>query len=114
MIDVRRFDSPDLISPHVHQFFFLAYGTGCGFAPVLNQNAPQLGDGPYYGPFANTTSTVAAAQRLFQEELALKRADVLAKFGTIQEGSGKWLPGYFYPKGEVVPFGFGITQTTYI
>jgi len=101
------------VDPQLHQLFFIAYGTACGFAPHLNEKAPQLGDGPYYGPFV-TNATVQSALSDFQAELAVARANVLGKFGEITEGNGKWLPAYFYPKDSEMPFGYGITSTTYV
>jgi len=102
------------IKADFHQIFFIAYGTACGFAPHLGQMPPELGDGPYYGPFAIPNSNVSSALSTFQIELAQKRLNVMTKFGTFEEGNGKWVPAYFYPKGELMPFGYGITQTVYI
>ena len=89
----------------MNQQFILAYGTTSGFT----RNVPQLGDGPYILASGGNLNSVVAS---FQAGLETSRSKVYEIFGDFKNGT--FVPGYFYPKNVSKPFGYAITQTTYI
>lgn len=84
----------------------LAFGTASGFEDTV----PQLEDGPWPGADAN--SGLSDAIGSFKESIEKARVQVWEFFG--EEQNGGYLPSYFYPKNVTKPFGFSITQTTYV
>eukprot|EP00929_Paragymnodinium_shiwhaense_P054217 TRINITY_DN27167_c0_g1_i1.p1 TRINITY_DN27167_c0_g1~~TRINITY_DN27167_c0_g1_i1.p1 ORF type:complete len:623 (-),score=70.03 TRINITY_DN27167_c0_g1_i1:438-2306(-) len=69
-------------------------------------DAPELGDGPYFN-----SAGMEDAIGTFQSELNKAREEVHDAFKDNRCG---FVPAYFYPKGVSKPAGYGITQTTYI
>mmetsp|Transcript_59930 Transcript_59930/g.107683 ORF Transcript_59930/g.107683 Transcript_59930/m.107683 type:complete len:652 (+) Transcript_59930:3-1958(+) len=89
------------------QGFVIGYGTSSGFGSKYG-GVPELGD----GPFPNADDDLQQNVARFQAELRDTREVIFHTFGNFT--SGRFVPGYFYPTAMPKPFGFGITQTTYI
>jgi len=86
----------------------LAYGTGGGFNN--EKPVPQLGDGPYYNLEGQTQLQSDIIN--FQAALNVTRQSVYEAFGNFSQGL--FVPGYYYPVEIPKPFGYAITQTSYI
>lgn len=89
----------------ISQQMILAYGTTSGFS----RGVPELGDGPY---LVASNSNLNAAVTTFRASLDASRQQVYGIFGDFKNGT--FVPGYLYPRQVKKPFGYAITQTSYI
>ena len=89
----------------ISQQMILAYGTTSGFS----SGVPELGDGPY---MVASNSNLNSAVTTFRASLDASRQQVYGIFGDFKNGT--FVPGYLYPRQVKKPFGYAITQTSYI
>ena len=89
----------------ISQQMILAYGTTSGFS----SGVPELGDGPY---IVASNSNLNSAVTTFRASLDASRQQVYGIFGDFKNGT--FVPGYLYPRQVKKPFGYAITQTSYI
>jgi len=93
------------------QLLGIAYATSAGYDN--KKPVPQLGDGPFHlDSLGSEQSQLGDAVKTFQQALRKCRLDVYKTFGKFRNGT--FVPGYFYPVDIKKPFGFGITQTSYV
>lgn len=83
----------------------LLFGTASGF----DSGVPELGEGAWHNYKQN--QPLADAISSFQAEVKASRQTVQDAF---QKQSGGFTPSYYFPVSAPKPFGFGITQTTYV